>query len=137
MRTLSTLFALSLLAACGGSEAPATPEPAKVEPVAEPAKVEPVVEAAAPAVAGDVTKGQATYSTICIACHQADGTGMGGALGADFVNDKTRLAKSDEVLLNSIANGVEGTAMIAWSAQLDETQRRDVLAYIRATFGAK
>ena len=60
---------------------------------------------------------------------------MNGTLAADFVNDKTRLAKSDEVLLLSIENGVPGTTMVAWGAMVDEQQRRDVLAYIRATFG--
>jgi mono/diheme cytochrome c family protein len=90
-------------------------------------------EAAAPA--GDVEAGKIVYNTFCMACHQLDGKGMNGALGANFVEDKTRLAKTDEQLLNSIANGVPGTTMIAWGGQLDETKRKNVLAYIRATFG--
>jgi len=37
--------------------------------------------------------------------------------------------------LDSIASGVEGTTMIAWSAVLTDDERRDALAYIRRTFG--
>ena len=59
---------------------------------------------------------------------------MGGALGADFVNDATRKAKSDADLVNSVSNGVPGTAMIAWSGQLDETEIKDVVTYIRSEF---
>lgn len=136
-RTLVSVFAASILfAGCGGSD----PAPAAVEPAPAPA-VEAAPVAEAPAVKhelpGDAAAGEAVYKSNCIACHQADGTGMGGALGADLVNDKTRLAKSNEVLLKSIADGVPGTTMIAWSAVLDETQRKDVLSYIRATFGPK
>ena len=84
---------------------------------------------------GNAEVGKRIYQNRCLACHGADGTGMNGTLAADFVNDKTRLAQSDEILLNSIENGVPGTAMVAWGAMVDEQQRRDVLAYIRTTFG--
>lgn len=84
---------------------------------------------------GDAAAGKTVYSTYCIACHQADGTGMGGALAADFVGDKTRLAKTDEALLKSIAEGVPGTSMVAWGAMTTEADRANVLAYIRATYG--
>ncbi len=142
---LSLLLSLLLVAACGGSESTPTPaEPAKAEPVkAEPAKAEPAkaepAAAAEPAAeagpAGDAAAGEKVYSTYCMACHQADGKGMNGALAANFVDDKERMAKSDADLLKSIAEGIPGTTMISWKAQLDETQRRDSLAYIRATFG--
>ena len=149
-RSLSLLF-LSLgllLTACGsdasppmtGSQTASVPPP--VEPAGEPAAAEPIDEppAAKPApsaggdIDGDAAAGATVYKGNCIACHQADGTGMGGALGADFVNDATRKAKSDADLVRSVTNGVPGTAMISWSGQLDETQIRDVVAYIRSEF---
>jgi mono/diheme cytochrome c family protein len=74
------------------------------------------------------------YKASCIACHQADGTSMGGVLGADFVNDKTRLAKSDAELYKSVTEGVPGTTMVAWTA-LSVQQRVDAVAYIRETYG--
>jgi cytochrome c oxidase subunit II len=85
--------------------------------------------------AADLAKGKSVYGTYCLACHQADGTGMGGALAADFVKDKTRLAKTDDQLLASIADGVPGTSMVAWGAMIPEEERKAVLAYIRATYG--
>jgi len=91
--------------------------------------------AAGSGATGNPQVGKRIFQNRCVACHGADGTGMNGTLAADFVNDKTRLAKSDEVLLLSIENGVPGTTMVAWGAMVDEQQRRDVLAYIRATFG--
>lgn len=136
---LSLLLSLVLLAACSSSEetpAPAEPakvESAKVEVAATPAPAAAPAAAAAPA--GDVEAGKTVYNTYCMACHQADGKGMGGALAANFVEDKARLAKSDAELLKSIAEGIPGTTMISWKAQLNEKQRTDALAYIRATYG--
>lgn len=137
MLHLTTLMAL-LLSACGSSssEAPpaAAPDPAAVEAAAP----EGAAHAEALPVAGppgDPAAGEVVYTANCLACHQADGTGMGGALGADFVNDTTRLAKTDGELLGTIANGMPGTTMVAWKGILDDQQRRDVLAYIRATYG--
>ncbi len=165
MRTiLMSLAAASLLAACGGGDATTAapaPEPAPAaDPAPEPDPAPAAAEEAAPAAAeeaapataeeaapaaaagdadtslpGDPAAGEKHYTTYCIACHQADGTGMGGALAADFVNDKTRLAKGNDVLLKSIAEGVPGTAMTPWAASLDEQARKDVLSYVRKTFG--
>ena len=144
IRLMLTLFAGSVLfLGCGGAE-PAAPESAPAEPAAEPAAAEPAAAgdaAAAPAakadLPGDPKAGEKIYKANCMACHQADGTGMGGALAADFIKDTARLAKSNDELLKSIAEGVPGTTMIAWGAILDEQKRKDVLSYIRVTYGAK
>jgi cytochrome c oxidase subunit II len=144
MRTTLCLIFAFALTACGGSDpapAPAPEQPAAEKPAPEaapeaaPGAAADAAPAAAAAGGGDAEAGKAVYNTYCLACHQADGTGMGGALAADFVGDKARLAKSDAELLASIENGIAGTTMIAWGGQLDETKRKDVLAYIRATFG--
>lgn len=85
-----------------------------------------------------VAAGEKVYRFYCVACHQPDGRGMpvpGGA--ANFVEDKTRLAKTDAQLLEVIANGNEAKAMPAFGAILPPGQRRAVLAYIRETFGAR
>ena len=81
-------------------------------------------------------RGQAVYLTFCVACHQPDGTGIPGG-AASFADGSGRLAKSDEVLLTSIARGVEEKGMPPFSATLNGRQRRDVLAYVRAAFGKK
>lgn len=81
--------------------------------------------------------GEKVYRLYCVACHQPDGRGLpvpGGA--ANFVDDKSRLAKTDAQLLEVITNGNEAKAMPAFGAILPPGQRRAVLAYIRATFGS-
>ncbi len=114
-------LSLSLMLGCGGGGESA-PELVAKAPAAK----------AGPA--GDSAAGKTVYSANCVACHQADGKGMGGALGADFVGDATRKAKSDAELIASVASGMEGTTMVAWSGILDDTQIRDVVAYIRTEF---
>jgi mono/diheme cytochrome c family protein len=93
-------------------------------------------EAATPAAI--IASGEKVYRLYCVPCHQPDGRGLpvpGGA--ANFVDDKTRLAKSDTELLDVIGNGKEGTAMPPFGVVLTPLQRKNVLAYIRASFGEK
>jgi putative membrane protein len=81
-----------------------------------------------------VAQGEAVYRVRCLVCHQADGRGAEGKLAADFVGDRSRLAKSDAALAHSIENGVPKTAMIGFGAQLSEQEIRAVIAYLRARF---
>ena len=96
---------------------------------------------AAPAalLPGDAARGARAYGVYCVGCHQADGRGNGGTLAANFVEDTTRMARSDEDLLHSIRDGKTGTigTMPAWKSALNEQQMVDALAYVRATFGAR
>ena len=78
--------------------------------------------------------GERTYIMYCTSCHGYDGTGLGG-LGADFVNDKTILAKTDGALLQSIFEG-KGR-MPAWKNLLSVEQALFVIDYIRLSFGEK
>jgi mono/diheme cytochrome c family protein len=99
--------------------------------------------AAKPARARDAApnleEGRRVYLTFCVACHQADGRGGGipGFAAADFVGDPTRLAKSDDALLATIAAGVEGKGMPPFAQVISADERRDVLAFIRQAFAAK
>ena len=88
------------------------------------------------AAKSDVPKhpGERTYLMYCTACHGHDGTGLNG-LGADFVNDKTILTKTDGALLQSIFEG-KGR-MPGWKNVLDVEQALGVIDYIRTTFGEK
>ena len=80
--------------------------------------------------------GETIYKIYCAACHRADGTGHNGQWAADFVNDKERMAKSDEELLNSIREGLQGEIgiMPRWKNRLTEEEMVAVLKYIRETF---
>ena len=81
-----------------------------------------------------LTVGEKIYRLYCVACHQPDGRGvLGGA--ANFVDDKSRLAKTNAQLLDIITAGNEAKGMPAFGAIINTTQRRAVLTYIRATFG--
>lgn len=129
---------LALLVACGTTPEPApAPAPAPVAPAPVP---EP---AAAPAPAGDVAPGdpeagEAIYTTNCVACHQADGTGMGGMLAADFTKEKERLARPEAEILASIRDGIVGKkgTMPGWKGTLSEQEMADALAYIKRSFGS-
>ena len=105
----------------------------QLSPTAHAADAEP-----AAAVTGDAEAGATVYATYCVACHQADGTGMGGMLGANFKGDPTRLAKSDAELLTAIRDGYQGKVgvMPPQKGVLTEQQMADVLAYIRKQFGS-
>lgn len=92
---------------------------------------------AAPPGAPEVRTGAKILRAALRHLSPARRTGMNGKLAADFVGDKTRLAKPDTVLLNSIQNGVPNTAMMAFSSQLNEDERKLVLAYVRETFAGK
>jgi len=81
-----------------------------------------------------LAKGDAVYRMRCLTCHQADGRGLAGKLAADFVGDRSRLAKPDAVLLQSIENGVPNTAMRGFGGELTLEESRAVLAYVRARF---
>jgi len=91
-------------------------------------------ETAKSSAAEMITAGERVYRFYCVACHQPDGRGVAGG-AANFVDDRSRLAKADAQLLEAITNGVEARGMPAFGAVINPLQRRAVLAYIRAKFG--
>jgi len=123
---------------CGGSS-PEPPEQAP-GPSVEPESTSPASATPAPAKAA-VHPGEATYKEYCIVCHQADGSGMPPgaerAIAGTFSGPESALGKSDEELLRTIKVGRTGEigVMPKWMGILNEQKRKDVLAYIRATFG--
>ena len=110
-----------------------------VIPPKQEAAADAVVVAKKPLEPGNVERGGKVYGTYCVGCHAVDGKANGGTTGASFVDDPARLAKTDEELLTSIAEGKTGPigTMPPWKGALTEQQRVDALAYVRATFGAK
>ena len=76
--------------------------------------------------------GEEVYTTYCSACHGTDGQGNDGQ-AADFVNDKSRLAKADGELFQSIWKG-KGS-MPSWRGIITKKQVQQVILYIRETFG--
>jgi mono/diheme cytochrome c family protein len=91
--------------------------------------------------------GRRIYATYCITCHQADGTGMalpGAApgtspiLAANFTrrDKEAPLAKTDEQLAAVITDSAPGKLMPPFGSVLKPQEIRDVIAYLRAAFGA-
>ncbi len=89
--------------------------------------------------ADDIANGKTVYLDICEECHQLDGTGMGGVTAGDFVNDESILSQTDAELLNTIKVGkgdpVDG--MPPNDGELSVQEMKDVLFYIRTTYGKK
>ncbi len=81
------------------------------------------------APAEEIAAGQKTFSTMCAACHQADGTGM-HALGAPNLTDNTWLYGSSRGYIEqTIANGRKGI-MPPHKELLGENKVHILAAYI-------
>ena len=83
--------------------------------------------------------GKAIYHQTCVACHGANGKGaIPGA--PDFTSKNGPLSKSDEILLNHMANGFQssGSSMAmppkGGNTNLTNTDLRNTLTYIRQKF---
>jgi mono/diheme cytochrome c family protein len=78
-------------------------------------------------------KGRQIFRQYCAGCHGPEGQGDGyrllGPSPADLTSRLTQ-GKSDEDLLQSIHAGRPN--MPAWNVKLTETDRQNVLAYIRS-----
>lgn len=126
---LFVLFAFSLvLAACGGGKSGAAPTALPSVPAAYAGKTNPLGPDAAAA-------GAKVFSDYCASCHGEKGLGDGPAAAAldpkprnlhDFVP-----SVGDDYLFWRIAEGVEGTAMVAWKGTLKEEQIWQVIAFLR------
>ncbi len=90
------------------------------------------------AVAQDTANGGTIFNGTCVACHADDG---GGAFGG-VPNLSDRLVKSDDELFTSVRGGFESPGSImampsnGGNPNLSEQDVRDVIAYIRETFGS-
>lgn len=91
-----------------------------------------------------VEEGKKVYETKCMLCHGEKGEGDGEAAyllypkPRNFTQGwfKIRSTPSgslptDDDLLKVISNGMPGSSMPAWGGTLSETQRKDVIAYIK------
>lgn len=88
---------------------------------------------------GTTSTASAIYASQCLACHGADGTGPMPGM-PDFTDPSGVLAKSDEVLLRSLIEGVQrpgaSVAMppLGGNPVLTPADMRTVLTYLRREF---
>ena len=90
---------------------------------------------------GNPVAGKAIYSTKCVACHKADGSGGLKLTGNPTPNWKDPKSwkdpkRTDAYIRDCITNGKTKSGMVAWgkTKQLNPTQIDDVIAYVYATF---
>lgn len=95
-------------------------------------------------LAQDTTAGKAVYEKWCAGCHGDGGAGDGPGAAAmlprprDFTlgiyqirTTATGQLPTDADIQRAIDEGIPGTAMPAWRAQLSEAERRDLVAYLK------
>jgi mono/diheme cytochrome c family protein len=83
-----------------------------------------------PDVQGDPNRGATLYDQNCAVCH---GTNLEGRIGVTLAKNWPSI-RPDQSVRNVIANGIQGSAMPAWSqakgGPLSETEINDLVAFI-------
>jgi cytochrome c oxidase subunit 2 len=80
-----------------------------------------------------VEQGQTVYNTYCVACHQANGQGLPPAFPALTGSPIATGPIADHA--NTVLNGVPGTAMAAYGAQLNPVDLAAVITFERNALG--
>ncbi|MDJ0789043.1 MAG: c-type cytochrome [Myxococcota bacterium] len=73
-----------------------------------------------------IAAGQEVFSTVCLACHLADGKGL---VGPSLVDPYWKYGQDDESLYQTVAEG-RPLGMPGWGAQLGSEKIWQVLAYM-------
>ncbi len=82
--------------------------------------------------AAAIAAGKALWrDTGCYSCH--GGLAEGG-VGPDLTDDTWVYKPTDKMLFKTIAKGRSGTNMVGWSADLDDDEIWQVIAYIRSLY---
>jgi len=76
-----------------------------------------------------MTRGEQVYAANCVACHQANGKGTPGAFPA--LDGSQVVLGPMKTQLETVLNGVQGTAMAAFRDQLNDVEIAAVSTYIR------
>ena len=85
------------------------------------------------AMAELMERGQQVYSTFCVACHQVNGMGIPGAFKPLVGSPVT--TGPVEGHIDTVMNGVAGTAMAPFGMQLNDVDVAAVITYERNSWG--
>lgn len=83
--------------------------------------------------AADLNEGKKVYSTLCIACHMADG---GGGIGPNLTDNHWILGGGIKNVFNTISEGGrDGKGMVAWKQTLKPIEIAQVASYVLSLQG--
>ena len=80
-----------------------------------------------------MAKGEGVYNTACASCHQPGGVGLPGAFPA--IAGSPVATGPVDAHISTIYEGVQGTAMASFAAQLSDADIAAVITYQRNAFG--
>jgi cbb3-type cytochrome c oxidase subunit III len=75
--------------------------------------------------------GDSIFLDKCSMCHGENGKGIPAIHTPDFTDPKWQASIKDVQILDTIRNGVKGTAMPAWAGKLSEREMLAVLKRVR------
>ena len=135
---------IAALAGCAVRSGKPTPEPRPTLPLATlpPSFSSQDIAEFYPTERGSAAKGAPIYRKLCAECHGEEGHGDGPAARGlrikppDFTDPKVRDQVSLSWYFHAVTNGVVGTPMLSWEAQLNEQQRWDVTFYTWSLAGS-
>ena len=83
-----------------------------------------------------VTRGERVYAANCVACHQANGSGL-AAMKAPALASNKLVTGAHPAPIDTLLNGRPNTAMQAFAKQLNDTEIAAVLTFTRNSWGNK
>jgi cytochrome c oxidase cbb3-type subunit III len=82
--------------------------------------------------AAKTPNGADIFREKCSMCHGIDGKGYAALKTPDFTDPKWHAAHPDKELMNAIADGVKGTAMVSFKDKLSQQEMTAVLKFVRS-----
>lgn len=137
LQTLLTALACIFLVACQSS-----PENKKVGPASSEKSVSEQNKGQSAETAAENHPGKAVYRQYCLACHQADGSGVPNMHPP--LTSGSWVGKDPDELIAILMKGLSGKVEVNGEvyknfmpshAQLTDEQIADVLSYVRSSFG--
>ena len=83
-----------------------------------------------------IARGEKVYAANCVACHQANGSGLAAMKAPALAGNKFVMGVHNGPI-DTVLNGRPNTAMQAWARQLSDTEIAAVITYARNSFGNK
>ena len=83
-----------------------------------------------------IARGEKVYAANCVACHQANGSGLAAMKAPALAGNKVVIGAHNPPI-DTVLNGRPNTAMQAFSKQLNDTEIAAVITFTRNSWGNK